>query len=83
MPQEVRALGQQSMEISLESYQGLWKKANEKTSAYPDALSFATMKVGASDEIISELEGSLINIALNSGYSPVRWRHLLDVMILK
>ncbi len=83
MPQEVRALGPQTMEIPLQTYRAFWKKANDKTSAYPDDLSFATMKVGASDEVISELECSLINIALKSGYSPERWRHLLDVMILK
>jgi hypothetical protein len=71
------------MEISMESYRNFWKKAKEKTSAYPDALSFATMKVGATDDQISEFECSLINIALKSGYSPERWRHLLDVMILK
>jgi hypothetical protein len=41
------------------------------------------MKAGATDDIISELECELINIALKSGYSPERWRHLLDVMILK
>jgi hypothetical protein len=46
-------------------------------------MSFATMKVGATDDVISELECSLINIALRSGYSPERWRHLLDIMILK
>jgi hypothetical protein len=83
MPQTVRDLGPQTMKISMESYRNFWKKAKEMTSAYPDALSFATMKVGATDDQISEFECSLINIALKSGYSPERWRHLLDVMILK
>jgi hypothetical protein len=41
------------------------------------------MKAGASDELIAEVECDLINIALASGYSPDRWRKLLDVMILK
>jgi hypothetical protein len=47
------------------------------------ALSFASMKAGAMDGLISELECGLINVALSSGYSPDRWKHLLDVMILK
>ncbi len=35
------------------------------------------------DELISEVECDLINIALTSGYSPSRWKHFLDVMIQK
>jgi hypothetical protein len=83
MPQAVRELGPQSMEISLDSYRAFWKKANEKTSCFPDALSFATMKAGLTDDQISELECGLINAALTSGYSPESWKHLLDFMILK
>ena len=41
------------------------------------------MKAGSTDNLISELECGLINAALASGYSPKRWQHLLDVMILK
>ena len=83
MPENVRALGPQDMQISPKGYQSFWKKANDRTACYPDALSFATMKAGASDPIISEMECELINIALSSGYSPSWWRNLLDVMILK
>lgn len=75
MPQALRDLGPQPMEISVDSYREFWRKANEKTSAFPDALSFATMKAGATDALISELECELINIALRSGYSPEHWRH--------
>jgi hypothetical protein len=69
MPQAVQDLGPQTMEISLESFRAFWKKAKENTSCYPDDLSFATMKAGATDDTISELECELINIALKSGYS--------------
>jgi hypothetical protein len=83
MPTEVRSLGPQSMTVSLDTYHAFWKKANERTSCYPDDLSFSTMKAGATDDLISELECGLINVALASGYSPDRWQNLLDVMILK
>jgi hypothetical protein len=83
MPKMVRDLGLQDMTIPLESYKNFWRKANEKISSYPSALSFATMKAGATDELIAELECDLINIALSTGYSPECWQHLLDVMILK
>jgi hypothetical protein len=81
MPPEVRSLGPQSMTVSLDTYRAFWKKANERTSCYPDDLSFSTMKAGATDDLISELACGLINVALASGYSPDRWQNLLDVMI--
>lgn len=83
MPQAVRTLGPQTMVIEVESFRTFWKKARENTSCYPDDLSFATMKAGATDDTISELECEMINIAMKSGYSPECWRYLLDVMILK
>jgi hypothetical protein len=68
------------MKITTDTYRSFWKKANEKTSCYPDALSFASMKAdGATYDLITELECGLINVALSSGYSPDRWKHLLDV----
>ncbi len=82
IPHAVRDLGPQQMTIPVENYRKFWRKANENISCYPDELSF-TMKGGASDDLISEVECDLINIALSSGYSPSRWKNLLDVMILK
>jgi hypothetical protein len=38
MPQGVRVLGPQSMEICLDYYRDFWKKANKNPSAFPDAL---------------------------------------------
>lgn len=69
MPQEVKDLGLQSLQISLESQQAFSGKANERISCYPGALSFATVKAGAVDNLITELECDLINITLSSGYS--------------
>jgi hypothetical protein len=83
MPQKVREMGKQTMEISLEEYKHFWKKANDKISCYPAELSFATMKAGSYDDLIAEIECDLLNFVLASGYSPERWKKLLDVMILK
>jgi hypothetical protein len=41
------------------------------------------MKAGASNEIISQVECTLTNIPVQSGYSPSRWKRSIDVMILK
>ncbi len=83
MPENVRDLGYNKMTLDLDAYRSFWRKANENISCYPEALSFSTMKAGASNEIISELECELINCAIMSGYSPDRWKKFLDVMILK
>lgn len=71
-PSAVRELGPQNMSISLESYRSFWKKANERISCYPAEMSFATMKAGATDDTIAEFECEMLNIALESGYSPER-----------
>jgi len=64
-------------------YATFWKKAKESTSVYPDALSFPTMKAGASSHLISQIECMLTRIPLKGGFSPRRWKHCLDFMILK
>jgi hypothetical protein len=83
MPEAIREAGEQPMAISVEGYRGFWRKAKENISCYPSALSFATMKAGASNEIISQVECTLTNTPLQSGYSPSRWKRSIDVMILK
>ncbi len=83
MAHEVRDLGLLQMNLTLESYRHYWKTAKENTLCYPVELSSATVKAGATDKMISFLELDLLNIALKSGYSPERWKKLMDVMILK
>jgi hypothetical protein len=83
MPETVKRLGSSSMNLSTEQYVTFWKKAKESTSAYPDALSFSTMKAGAFSHLISQIECMLTRIPLKGGYAPRRWKHCLDVMILK
>jgi hypothetical protein len=83
MPDAVTAIGTTTMTIDLESYRYFWQEAYESISCYPAELSFATMKAGASDDIIAAMECNLINFAISRGYSPNRWKKFIDVMILK
>ena len=83
MPQAVRDLGPLKMELSLESYIQFWKKARESTSCYPSELSFSTMKAGASDQDIAMLDCTLTRLPLQIGFAPKRWKHCLDVMLMK
>jgi hypothetical protein len=52
------------MEMTLESYISFWKKAKEETACYPSALSFATMKAGASDYDIASVDCALTRTPL-------------------
>jgi hypothetical protein len=52
-------------------------------TCYPGALSFATLKAGSYDDIITHFECAMTCIPIKSGYSPKRCRHMLDVMIMK
>ena len=82
-PDSIRDLGKRSVDLTMASYQAFWKRAKVNTSWYPGALSFATLQAGASDNLICDFECSMTRIPLKAGYSPIRWRKMLDVMILK
>jgi hypothetical protein len=69
--------------ISLDDHTHFWKHAKESTSCYPAEMSFATMRAGANDPKIAELDCNAANIPLKGGFAPLRWRWCLDVMIPK
>jgi hypothetical protein len=77
MPEEVRQLGQLNMNMTVETYRAFWKKARENTACYLLALSFPTMKAGASDPQIACLDCKMTRILLNKGFAPQRWKHCL------
>jgi hypothetical protein len=83
IPQVVRDLGSLKMEMSLESYISFWKKTREDTSCYHSSLSFSTMKAGATDPDIAALDCTMTRLPLKYGFAPQRWKHCLDVMIMK
>jgi hypothetical protein len=83
MPQAIKDLGKQPMEMTLESYQRYWSWANENISCAPGPLSFSTMKAGASSMLVSRIGCLLTRIPLKAGYVPSRWKQFVDVMIKK
>jgi hypothetical protein len=46
-------------------------------------LNFGTWKAGSFNETITELDALLIDIRLQTGYSPLRWRVAIDALLLK
>ena len=69
--------------MPLDSYRCYWRKARERTSCLPGALSFATLKAGSQDDTIAEFECVITRIPIFKGYTPHRWKKCMDVMITK
>jgi hypothetical protein len=69
--------------ITLDEHITFWRHAKEFTSCYPAEMSFATMRAGAHDSNIAALDCMVANIPLLGGFTPLRWRKCLDVMIPK
>jgi hypothetical protein len=67
---QIQEMGPINMDLSLPAYRHSWKKAKENTSCYPDTLSFLTMKVGASSDIISSIDHALVPFPLKSVTHP-------------
>jgi hypothetical protein len=83
MPEHVCNLGCLKLLLPLDTYRSYWKSANSKTSCNPGALSFASLKSCALDDQLSEFKCSMTRLPLLSGYAPLRWQQMIDVMILK
>jgi hypothetical protein len=73
----------QHYSISLEEHKQFWRNAREETACFPCALSFAKMKAGAQDDIISEVDCIAAQIPLKGGFAPDAWQYATDVMIPK
>jgi hypothetical protein len=59
------------------------KNAKENAPCYPDDLSFASTKAGATDDYVAEIEWLLFRIPLLCSFPPSHWKKCIDVMILK
>lgn len=55
-PPGILDMGRPSISLTTDSYRSFWKKANQYTSCYPGALSFASLKAGVTDDVIADFE---------------------------
>ena len=46
-------------------------------------MHFGSLMAGAQHDLVAELDATMTNIPLISGYSPTRWRKAIDAMLLK
>jgi hypothetical protein len=83
MPRQIRDSGRSNACLPTPVYRAYWKTANSSISCHPGALSFASLKAGSIGDTVTAFECVMTRIPLLSGYSPLCWHQMLDVMILK
>jgi hypothetical protein len=60
-----------------------WRKMKEQTSAGISGLHFGHLKSCATDNFLSEYESCVSHIPFATGYSPLPWQYVVNVMIRK
>jgi len=68
---------------SLKAYAASWYKAQESTSSTPSGIHFGHYIAGTFNPYILLLNATMADIPLHTGYSPIRWRKGLNVMLEK
>jgi hypothetical protein len=71
------------LDISVDDHKQGWKKAKEFTSSGPSGLHFGHFKAGCQRDTIASLDASMTSVPFKSGYSPLRWQHGTNVMLVK
>jgi hypothetical protein len=66
---------------TLEGFQSSWGKMKEKTSSR--TLHFGHFKTGVQNEDLLSLHYNMAELPFRTGYSPTRWQHATQLMILK
>jgi hypothetical protein len=71
------------MDLSIRSFEQGWLKCKEHTAAGPSGLHFGHFLAACKHEQLKILECAMGNFPLQTGYSPARWQHGVEVMLLK
>jgi hypothetical protein len=70
-------------DITPEQYKAGWKKVKEKTPAGPSGITIPQMKAHGTSEYLTKVDTIMANLPYRYGFSPLRWRKGLDVMLEK
>jgi hypothetical protein len=73
----------EATDLSPEQYAAGWKRVKEKTSAGPSGITIPHMKAHGMSQYMSEVDSILANLPYRYGFSPLRWRKGVDVMLEK
>ena len=69
--------------ISHKDFQEYWNRSKEKTSSSISGLHFGHWKAAIKSAELSEIHSLYTEIAISSGYAPLRWMKALTVMLEK
>jgi hypothetical protein len=69
--------------ISPTQFQECYRIIDERTSSSPSGRHIGHYKAAVSSDILSTLHSSMMSIPLMAGFSPERWRQIIDVMLTK
>ena len=83
MPEVVRQYGIEIPTISTNNHIEWWKRQKEGTASEPEALSFSHYKTGIDNKIVTWFDTKLRELPYKYGFTPVSWRKIVDVEILK
>ena len=83
LPYEIRRHGIFSMDFSTPSHQQGWQKMNEETSSSRSTIHFGHYITRSKDDELAAMDAAMARIPAISGYSPLRWRQGLNVVLEK
>jgi hypothetical protein len=72
-----------NIDITKEQFQAIYSKLKESTSSSPSGRHIGHYKVAAKSDSLSNLHSKMMSIPLLAGFSPTRWRVIVDVMLEK
>jgi hypothetical protein len=64
-------------------YATSWKRVNERTLAGPSGITIPHLKAHTTSPFLTKIDNILANLPYTYGFSPMRWKKGLDVMLEK
>ena len=69
--------------ITTDQFRAFYTKTNERTSAPPSGIHLGYWKAAASNQSLSDILVSIINIAITNSYSLKRWTNVTGLLLEK